>query len=126
MPLPNVSILVGAILAALGVSAYLGSGTSSVTALIPSFLGALLIALGAVGLRGGAARRHAMHGVAVVALLGVLGSLRAVPGLVALVSGGAVERPIALLAQALTIVLCGVLLALTVQSFVRARRARAQ
>ena len=125
MQMPQTTLLVAALLVALGLGTYTATGGSSFTALIPAILGAVLALLGFVGLRGGAARRHAMHGVAVVALLGILGSLRAVPSLVALLSGGLVERPVAVIAQVLTIVLCGVLLALAVQSFVRARRSRA-
>lgn len=53
-----------------GVSAYLVTGMSSWTALIPSIVGVLLLVCGLVG-RQGAARKHAMPTAAAVALLGL-------------------------------------------------------
>jgi hypothetical protein len=60
-----------------------------------------------------------------VGLLGLLGSFRGVPLLVAWLSGGEVARPAAAVSQTLMAVACAVFVALAVRSFVTARRARA-
>ena len=75
-PLPKIALVVGAVLIVVGSWAYLASGPdASPTALIPAVLGLGLAVAGLVGLRSSSARRNAMHAAAVVALLGVLGSL---------------------------------------------------
>ena len=72
--MPLVTIITGLLLAALGVSAYLGSGTSSLHPLGPAFLGLLLVGFG-IAARSPGMKKHAMHGAAVVGLLGALGTL---------------------------------------------------
>jgi hypothetical protein len=115
----NTTIGIAAALIAVGVVGYVATDRQSATALIPAVLGVLLLALGWLA-RNDAYRKHAMHGVAVVALLGLLGTAR---GLVRLLSG--VTTPAAI-AQGLTAVLAGALLVLCIKSFVDARRRRAQ
>jgi hypothetical protein len=100
--------------------------TSSVTALVPSFLGVILAALGGFAIARPTARRHAMHAAAAVALLGFLGSLQGIPAFFSLLGGAVVERPWAAVAQTLTAVLSAVFVAAAVSSFVRSRRSRAQ
>lgn len=125
MPLPTLNLLVGGLLAGLGVSSFLGTGAKSRTALIPAGLGVLLVGCGLLGRRGGDVRRHAMHVSSLVALAGVAGSARAVPGLVTLARDGKAERPAALAAQTATLGLCGLLVGLSTRSFVERRRKRA-
>jgi hypothetical protein len=115
---------IGLALVVIGLVAYVGSGTASVTALVPSFLGVILAALGGFAMARPAARRHAMHAAAAVALLGFLGSLQGLPAFVALLGGAVVERPWAAVAQTITAVLSAVFVAAAVSSFVRARRER--
>ncbi len=119
------ALWIGLALVVIGIVAYVGSGAASVTALIPAFLGAILAALGGVAMARPAARRHALHAAAAVALLGFLGSLRGIADFFALLGGAAVERPWAATAQTLTAVLSAVFVAAAVASFVRARRERA-
>ncbi|MEM1117014.1 MAG: hypothetical protein AAF845_17030 [Bacteroidota bacterium] len=119
MDITRTSGLVAALLIAAGVGAYLVSGTGSVTALIPAFLG---IAIGAL-VSGAKAKpslaKHLMHGVVLVALLGALGSLgRVVPALL----GGEIALPVAFAAQAVTAALCVWLIVASVRH-VRAQRA---
>lgn len=103
----------------IGVVGYVATDRQSATALIPAFLGLLLLAFGWLG-RNDAYRKHAMHGVALFALLGLLGTIR---GLIRLLSGTTTPAAIS---QALTAILTGALLALCVKSFIDARRRRAQ
>lgn len=117
--MPNLTLLVGALLVALGAYAYTGSVSRSAMTLIPAMLGAVLVALGLLARRA-ALRRHAMHAAAALALVGVVG------GIGPLAMGGTRRFP-PLMMQATTgmLVLCAVLLVLAVRSFVQARRGRA-
>ncbi|MGH8187638.1 MAG: hypothetical protein ACREUC_13845, partial [Steroidobacteraceae bacterium] len=108
----------------LGVVGYVGTGMASPTALIPAVFGVLFAVLGVVA-RGEAARKHAMHAVAVLSLLGFLATVRSFAALPEALSGGPTLRgPGAVYSQAAFAVLSGILLALCVKSFIAARRAR--
>ena len=118
----KIALVVGAALIVVGVWAYTASGPgASLTALIPAVLGLGLVVAGLVGLRGGPARRNAMHAAAVVALLGVLGSAGQ---FLTSPAAGSEDSGIARTAGLLNLALCGVFLALAIWSFVQARRAR--
>lgn len=120
--LPKIALVVGILLIVLGGWAYIASGPgASPTALIPAVLGVLLAVAGLIGLRGGDARRHAMHTAAAISLLGVLGSAYQ---LIARPSAGSEHAGIAQTAGVLNLALCGVFLVLAIWSFVHARRAR--
>ena len=75
----NVGIGFGIVLVLLGVGAYLSTGAQSVTALIPTFFGIPLAALGFMA-RDERRLKLAMHVSTVLALLGFLGSARGIPG----------------------------------------------
>ncbi len=122
--MPRVAIAFGVILLLIGVGFYAATGAASVTALIPAFLGIPMALAGLVALRQ-QLRAHAMHATA---FIGTLGFLACVPGLLklpALLRGAPVLRPVAVVEQALTAVVCLVFVALCVRSFINARRSRA-
>ena len=104
----GLGIAVGVLLVIVGVAAYVITDFASVTALIPALFGAVIAVLGVVGRRTGS-ERLAIAGMGVLAALGMLGSLRAVPDIVALVAGEQLESTVAVIAQGLTIALCLVL-----------------
>lgn len=108
----------------LGVGGYMGSGGVSPTALIPAGLGLILLALGVLA-RDPGKRKHAMHGAAMVGLIGVLGTAAGLVKFVRMMLGESVARPQAVMAQAAMCVMCLVFVALCVKSFIDARRARA-
>ncbi len=120
----GVTVAFGVVLVVLGVVAYFASGAASVTALIPAFFGVVLAALGAVG-RSEERRALAMHIAAVLALLGLLGGAMGLPKLPALLTGEPLDRPWAVGTQSAMAVILAVYLALSIRSFVAARRARA-
>ena len=117
----NVAVAFGAVLLILGVGGYLGSGMVSLTALIPAVFGLLLLILGVIA-RDARRRRHAMHGAALVALLGFAGTVN---GLVKVVTGDLGPRPQAAMAQAAMAALMIVFLGLCIRSFINARRSGA-
>ena len=119
MDIYRTTAVVAALLIATGLVAYLASGASSFTALIPAFLGLVIGALWAVARGRPSWAKHAMHGVAVVALLGALGSLgRVIPAL-----AGGIGLPLAFAAQVVTAVLCTWLIVAAVRHFRATRRA---
>lgn len=120
--MPKIALVVGIALIVVGGWAYTASGPgASPTALIPAVIGVGIAVVGLVALRGGQARRHAMHAGAALALIGVLGS---VGQLIARPSAGSEHADIAQIAGLLNLALCGVFLVLAIRSFVQARRAR--
>jgi uncharacterized membrane protein len=118
----NTSLVIGSLLAVLGVVGYLGTGMQSFTALIPTLFGLLFILLGAVGRRE-RMRRHAMHAAAALSLIGLVATARGLVNMYPMLRGEVLERPAAVIAQAIMAVLCAVFLALAVRSFIAARRA---
>ena len=73
LTIPRIAIYEGAILVLWGVAAYIISGQSSITAMIPSFMGAPLMILGLLSEKIPDMRHHLMHASMVMALLMVLG-----------------------------------------------------
>ncbi|MDJ0973831.1 MAG: hypothetical protein QNJ98_05180 [Planctomycetota bacterium] len=117
--MPRITMLFALALIATGVGFYFGSGMVSVTALIPAFIGAAMLICALIAMKGENARKHAMHVVAVLSLLGVGGTAG---GVVKLIGG---NTDTARLGQTVTFVLCLLLLVLCINSFVQARKARA-
>ena len=121
--MPTITIVIAALLIALGLVSRALSDSPSVTVLIPAFLGAALLLAGLVAFKA-EARKHAMHAAALLAVLAIAGSVGALPQLPSLLSGGEVQRPLAVVARSVTFVLCAVFIVLAVRSFITARRAR--
>lgn len=119
--MPQMAMLFGGLQIALGIIVYLATGSKSVTALIPSFLGILLVISGVIALKPNL-RKHAMHGAAMLGLLGTLLPLgRAIP---ALARGKANISDLSIISMLLMAALSLIFLVLCVRSFIAARRAR--
>ena len=117
--MPATTRLFGLLLIVLGLASYVTTGRTSVTALIPAFVGVVFVILALVA-RNPAARKHVMHAAVALALLGALGTLgRIIPA----VRDGNTTRPAVLAQIAMTVMLL-VYVALGVRSFIEARRAR--
>jgi hypothetical protein len=111
--------LFGIILIVLGIASYVLTERTSLTALIPAIFGAVLVICALVA-RNESARKHAMHAAVAVGLLGALASLgRAIPAVIA----GNAGRP-AVISQLVMAVVLLIYVALGVQSFIAARKAR--
>ncbi|MGC4151799.1 MAG: hypothetical protein QM628_01810 [Propionicimonas sp.] len=116
------TFIAGGVLVVVGVIAYVASGAVSLTALIPSGLGALLL-VAAVIARNPKLRRHSMHVAMLVALIGIVATSMNTLRLGEVFAGTA-ERPWAVIASALTFVTLLVYLGFGIASFVQARRDR--
>src|SRR4029450_12136145 len=102
-----------------GVGGYLGTGRTSITAMIPAFFGAIFLILAMVA-RKPEARKHVMHATVALALVG---ALAVIPRIVSGISAGNAAAP-AVLSQIAMAVILVVYVALGVRSFIEARRAR--
>ena len=114
----------GIVLIVLGVGGYFGSDRVSLTALIPAAFGLLLAIFGALA-RDEKRRKMAMHIAVTVGLLGFLGTVSGLLQLPALLSGGEVARPGAVVSKSIMAVLMAVYVGMCVKSFIDARRKRA-
>lgn len=117
------TLSIGSLLTATGVIAWFATSMSSITSLIPAFVGVLLLIAGLVARRGESVRRHAMHAAMAVALLGALGSLMNVVKIGSLLDGTA-ERPAAIVVSLILFVTLVVYLVFGIRSFIQARRSR--
>ena len=74
--IPNLAIISGLILIIWAFFSYFASGSSSFTALIPSFFGMPLFILGILSNRDESRRHHYMHASMIFALFSAFGGLR--------------------------------------------------
>lgn len=121
--MPRLTVGFGISLVLIGLTFYLVSGRSSLTALIPAAFGIVLVLLGIVAERA-ASPKHAMHMAVVVALLGIAGSLNGFPAFFRMLGGDSVERPLAAAAKVAMAVDLVAYLVCCIKSFIAARRAR--
>lgn len=118
--MPKTSIICGVLLLLIGVAGYVigvNSGNASVTALIPAFIGLVLVLLGMLAGMKENLRKHLMHAAIVVALLGFIATAtRLIPRISELSATPAV------LSQVSTALICLVFVILAIRSFAAARR----
>jgi len=119
----NTSIGFGAVLILLGLGGFVATGAEHPTALIPAAAGVLLIVFGLLA-RNPKLRMHAMHGAALIGLLGFAGSVSGIAQTIKMAGGDTVARPLAAVSRSIMAVLCLAFVVLTVRSFVAARIAR--
>ena len=127
MNMPKIAIVIGVLLALVGfagaahhaINTESGSKLAG-TALIPLFFGIIFIALGAGSLAKPSLRKHLMHALAALALIGAL----AAGGRLAATLSKPGVSPVARASQAVMTLLCAATVGLCVKSFRDARRAR--
>ena len=122
--MPSFTVRVGVLLVVFGVASYVITGAASLTALIPSVIGALLAICGLVAIRQQRLRPHAMHIAALLALVGVAGTASALLQVPALIADANVPRRPAVVARIGMAVILLVYLGFSVKSFVDARLRR--
>ena len=79
--MPILAMINGLFLIIFGVFSYITTGQSSVTSLIPSFIGLGFLAPGYLAYSNPNMKMHAMHATALFALVGTLGGLMALPSI---------------------------------------------
>lgn len=121
--MPIVTIIYALALIGLGVFSYILTEMVSITALIPAFFGVPLLICGILA-RDEAKLRHAMHGAAVLGLLGFLGTAKSLLYIPDILNNVELARPEAVKAQIVMAALSLVFVALCIKSFVDVRRAR--
>jgi len=119
--MPRVAMLFGVIFIILGLVAYFGISSESITALIPAFLGLPMLILGWVA-QNEKYLKHAMHGAAVLALIGFGGTVGGLIKFFRMIGGEQFERGSAITVQAIMALLCLIFLVFAVRSFIDARR----
>ena len=122
--MPLVTIVIGLLLVVLGVVSHQASttpeGGHAATALIPAYVGGVLVLLGAVALNP-RALKHAMHLAVVVGLVGFLASIGRLGSSLA---RGHTPTRVAGASLGLMALLTGIFVALCVRSFIVIRRNR--
>jgi hypothetical protein len=113
---PKLTLIFALLLIALGIGGFLPQ--SSRTALVPAYVGGVLLGLGLLAMALEGARKHLMHAAAVVALLGALAPAAA------LLIRAAQMSPLALTVNVGMLALCSGLLLLQIRSFIATRRTR--
>jgi len=119
------SMVWGIILIALGLISYFGISSESITALIPAFLGIPVLILGLLALNE-KYLKHAMHGIAVLMLLGFAGTVSGLLKFFRMLGGELFERPSAITIQAIMAVLCLIFLVFAIKSFIEARKKKSE
>ncbi|MEM7125958.1 MAG: hypothetical protein AAF702_06510 [Chloroflexota bacterium] len=112
------AILIGLALIALGLWGRFSTGTTSITALIPAFFGLPIAILGFLG-RNPQRLKMSMHVVAILALLGIIGTYTVI---IDLLGGG--EMSVSVISRGLMLLLCAIMLIISIVSFVQVRRNR--
>jgi hypothetical protein len=121
--MPAITIVTGVLLIALGLIGFVGTGSEHPTALIPAGFG---IALAIVGFLAKApeSRKLYMHIAVTLGLLGFLGTVMGIVKVVRMAAGETIARPEAAESQAVMAFISGVFVAICVNSFIKARKAR--
>ena len=118
--MPLYSIITGGFLAVFGVYSYISAAQSSITPLIPTFIGLGLLLPGWLAYSNPEMKKHGMHAAAVFALIGTLGGLMAIP---AIIDG---DWSGSTIAQLVLLLFCGEYMFFSIMSFRAARIKREQ
>jgi hypothetical protein len=118
--MPILTITIGDLLVALGLAGYFLTGATHPTALIPTWFGIAFNILGVIALLAPNSRKHVMHFSVLIALIGIIGTIK---GAVDLARGVAANQAAAIAKTAMC-VLCLFYLVMGIRSFVVARRNR--
>lgn len=120
----KLTIVFGVLLVAVGITGYVTTGSAHPTALIPCWIGLVLVISGALA-TAPARRMLWMHIAVTVGLLGFLGTVKGAIDTFKLAHGAEFEHPIAVEEKGATCLLCLLFVAFCVRSFIEARRSRA-
>ncbi len=121
MKMHTITVGFGVLFLALGLSAFVVSNAP--TALIPCGFGILYFICGAIASHPDRVK-HAMHGAAILGVIGFLASVTSWFKLPFILRGIYVARPLAVIEKSIMAFLSLIFVALCVNSFIQARKAR--
>jgi peptidoglycan/LPS O-acetylase OafA/YrhL len=119
--MPLITIVIAILLILVGLIGYFAGGMASVTALIPAFLGVVLLVLGVLAKKPNL-RKHMMHAAVALALLG---AIAAGHRLIGAIGSEGENYGLKIFSMGGMTLLCLILLILGIKSFIDARRNRA-
>jgi multisubunit Na+/H+ antiporter MnhF subunit len=122
--MPTTTIVTGVLLIVLGVVGFVGTGSEHPTALIPAGFGLALAICGFLA-KAPERRKLFMHIAVTLGLLGFLGSVKGLVNVIRMAAGETIVRPEAAEAQAVMAFITAIFVALCINSFIKARKARA-
>lgn len=120
----TITIVTGFILIALGLVGFVGTGSVHPTALIPAGFGIAIAICGFLA-KAPARRKLYMHIAVTLGLLGFLGTVMGLVKVVRMAAGETIARPEAAESQAVMAFVCGIFVALCINSFIKARKSLA-
>tara|TARA_Y100000588_G_C14162590_1_gene885490 strand:+ start:839 stop:1234 length:396 start_codon:yes stop_codon:yes gene_type:complete len=115
MVMYKITIVFGILLICTGLAGYFGTDTKSLTALIPSAIGIIILLCGLLA----ANEKRRMMAMHIAVLIGLIGALGLIPQLIK-----ENQPPAALASKIITLVLCVVFVGVCVRSFILARQSR--
>ncbi|MEX0763293.1 MAG: hypothetical protein WD208_06045 [Dehalococcoidia bacterium] len=125
MFISTATLIYGTLMILIGLVAYLVSDGASITALIPAFIGVLILVLG-LAAQNNVLLRYALPAAAAIAALALLGSLTGFLDLFALLGGEEVERETAVVSQSIVVLLSAVYLGIAIRSLVKGQRVKTE
>lgn len=121
--IPRLTIIYSVLLIIIGIIGYIASGAASITALIPTFFGMILLLLGLLA-RKEHLRKLTTHIAVVLGLIGFVATAGAIGDLVAIISGEDVQRQLAVVIKSIMSILSLLYIIICTKSFINARRAK--
>ena len=116
------TIIFALALIVLGVASYIVTDAVSITALIPSFMGIVILICGLLATSENI-KKHVMHTAVLVTLVGgVFAAIKGVPGIKAMLMGIEIARPAAAIEQGVMVVLCFIYLVMSIRWFLGNRK----
>jgi multisubunit Na+/H+ antiporter MnhF subunit len=121
--MPTTTIVTGVLLIVLGVVGFVGTGSEHPTALIPAGFGLALAICGFLA-KAPERRKLFMHIAVTLGLLGFLGTVMGLVKVIRMAAGETIARPEAAESQAVMAFITAIFVALCINSFIKARKAR--
>jgi multisubunit Na+/H+ antiporter MnhF subunit len=121
--MPTTTIVTGILLIVVGLVGFVGTGSEHPTALIPAGFGIALVICGFLA-KAPERKKLFMHIAVTLGLLGFLGTVMGVVKVVRMAAGETIARPEAAESQAVMAFISLIFVAICVNSFIKARKAR--
>ncbi len=122
MNILRITIIYSVLLIIIGTGGYIVSNAASITALIPTFFGMILLFLGLVGRREHL-RKHTTRIAVALGLIGFVATVGSLGDLMAMISGEDVERQLAVVIKSIMAILSLLYVLICIKLFINAGRA---